>query len=517
MGLNRRIFSLFAAGALALLALSCKREPVGTAVQDDEIRSQRVLFSSGNVENVISKAPATPYMAQNGRFVCTMYYKSGVDPREESDFDIDGGTSELSWLSVNNTYGNSVYRMSDFRPITKTDEEAYIVYGFDPDADFFYWKNRLSHVFVAYADYNNLDANQWHDGWDPSQHPRALFMYPMSNGSKTTYEDNWVSSYFLELDSDLNIVKRTDTQHSGFNVKTITDSEWYKEYKEQLTPETDAELLRTTHVEFLDADGSTYKKLLWHVENDNDPEHRCVYCRVQKKDRRAITSPANVLDLRRAEGMTKMEDQPDPILAVNKKKPEGSEQETNRVHLYFKHQFSLIQVNLKIDAEGSAYDIDRENGISVELLGVSETGYVFTHITKEGNGIPADYLPVDISKYSAAHLADNPYGTSFAMFPMPAEQTPSNALKSFNAIAFGMLEAIRITWKEAGDGGIVHTATMKVDKDEHGDDLKKLESGVKYIYDIELQRSSISLIRTHLVDWKLDDAHQVVGNGTVSQ
>lgn len=522
MGLSRRIFYLFAAAVLALTALSCRREPGSRHPSaGDDICNQMVLFSSGNVSNEISKAPATPYMAQNGRFVCTMYYKSGNGATEESDFDIDGGTSVLTWMSVNNTFGNSVYRLRNFRPLEdltpeQKQTEAYKTYGFDPDAEFFYWKNRLSHVFVAYADYNRLSTNTWAV---PASDSRALFMYPENNGSKTTYEDGY------EYHHDNKVVIGGTPEAPTFNITKdyilgegmavrLTNSKWYAHYEPYLPDELKAELTRTTEPEILDADGYTYQHRRWFVAHDDDLANSIVYSRVYRKVKNPVNSPANVLDLRRSESMTRMEDQPDPILAVTIKKPEGSSQETNRVNLYFRHQFSQIQVNLKVSTE-SASEISAANILSVELLGVSETGYVFTYVKSNGDAIPADYLPVSVS---ASQAADNPYGTSFNMFVMPQDQTPSNSVKSFNAIAFGMLEAIRIRWTEQSEqeNQFVHSAIMKVDKDEHQEDLRHLQSGIKYIYDIELQRSTVTLLRTHLVDWKLDDDHQFTGNGTVS-
>lgn len=520
MGLNRHISVLFAAALLALLALSCTKERVWTDVPgpgDDDICTQRVLFSSGNVSNVTSKAAATPYMAQNGRFVCTMYYKSGTGASEESAFDIDGGTSELTWLSVNNDYGNSVYRLRNFRSLEdltpeQKESEAYKIYGFDPDAVFFYWKNRLSHAFVAYADYNNLFNNTWAD---PSCNSRALFMYPENNGFKTTYVDEYVYHH------DNKVVISGTPESPAFNITTdhitgitgavrLTSSKWYAHYGQYLPDALKTELIRTEEQDILDADGYYYKHKLWYVANDDDLANSVVFCRVSRKIKSPLNSPANVLDLRRAESMTKMEDQPDPILAVTIKRPEGSSQETNRVNLYFKHQFSQIQVNLRVSEGGSASEIHAANIKKVELLGVSETGYVFTYIKSNGDPIPADYEPVTVS---ASQQSSNPYGTSFNMFVMPDK--PSNAVKSFNAIAFGMLEAIRITWTEQSSA-YEHSAIMKVDKDEHNQDLRHLKSGVKYVYDIELQRSSVTLLRTHLVPWELNEAHQFEADGTVA-
>lgn len=538
MGLNRYISALFASIALLLLTLSCVKDRGIKDVHDndpDEICTQPVLFSSGNTGNNLVKAaspyPGSPYMEQDGRFVCTMYYKSGKDATESSRFDLDEGV--LSWLSVNNGYGNSVYRMPDFRPITKTDEEAYTEYGFDPDAEFFYWKNRLSHVFVGYADYNQLKTNSWNSGWALDEevqpaHAGALFMYPYHNGNKQSESQEWFLNLYNTIqitypDPDpespdtpvtpvFSIVKSNYAPpwHISSSV-SVQDSEWYQTYGELLPESIREELLRNRITDAtLDPDGHYYKRNVWHIDTEGQP-----YCLVYRQETVYINSPANVLDLRRpAEESVTIADQPDPILAVTKMQPKGSSQEANRVELFFKHQFAQVQVNIRKGTDGSFSDLDAANITNVELLGVSEHGYVFTRITDNGDAMPADYEPVNLKNYTQEQLRNNPYGTSFAMFPMASSQTPSTAIKSFNAIAFGYLRALRITWQES-EGGIEHVATMLVDKDEHDVDLQQLRSGVKYIYDIELQRGTVAFLRVHLVDWILDDEHQFIGDGTV--
>ena len=57
----------------------------------------------------------------------------------------------------------------------------------------------------------------------------------------------------------------------------------------------------------------------------------------------------------------------------------------------------------------------------------------------------------------------------------------SGYLKSFNAIAFGHLASIRVTWN---DGANVRTSTYDVDHD--------LASGKKYVYNFSLQKPATS-------------------------
>lgn len=236
----------------------------------------------------------------------------------------------------------------------------------------------------------------------------------------------------------------------------------------------------------------------------------------QKKNAEVVNSlPANVYDLTRREGMTSIADQPDIAQALTIQAPLGATQSANRVNLYFKHQFSLVQVNVKSSADLSVV-INKNHIKKVELLGVTEKGYVFTELDEDGHVEPANYESVDVSKYSDEHLKQNQYGTSFNMFdmatgkdvdgnPIPSDdKTTADAgyalgyIKSFNALTFGQLQAIRITWNEAEDGsGISHESTYHV-ADET---LKNLQSGHKYIWNIELRRGTLAIVRTEIVDW----------------
>ena len=107
----------------------------------------------------------------------------------------------------------------------------------------------------------------------------------------------------------------------------------------------------------------------------------------------------------------------------------------------------------------------------VELLGVSTEGYVTTRIDNNGNVSAATYNTVDAN-------------TSFDMFEMasPAD----GCLKSFNAIAYGKLVSIRVTWND-GTGvevGTDHTPTHTVNI--------TLESGKKYVYNLEISRTAVA-------------------------
>ena len=172
----------------------------------------------------------------------------------------------------------------------------------------------------------------------------------------------------------------------------------------------------------------------------------------------------NVYDLTTGSSIA---EQPDPILALATEKPTEATAEENRVTLNFQHQFSQIQVNVK-NAAGN--DITSEQITKVELLGVSETGYVYTKLKANGTVDPPTASEVNIDNFTDEELATNKWGTSFGMFPTTLAV---GYLKSFNAIAFGTLRAIRVTWT----GG---TATLEVQQN--------LESGKMYNYNLSIQR-----------------------------
>ena len=211
-------------------------------------------------------------------------------------------------------------------------------------------------------------------------------------------------------------------------------------------------------------------------------------------------------DLTRGEKKA-MSEQPDPILALETARPSGGTPEANRVKLFFKHQFAQIQVNLKSSLDTSAV-IDPAWIERVELLGVAETGYVPYCILSDGTLPAATSLPINVDdkKYQTT-IKDNPYGSSFNMFQ---RSTPVGGyLKSFECIAFGTLQGIRITWRESGDENAVkHVATYKGVKN------LALKSGTKYIYNMELRRSLIAEVTAKIKPWEMDKA-SYTADGTI--
>ncbi len=239
----------------------------------------------------------------------------------------------------------------------------------------------------------------------------------------------------------------------------------------------------------------------------------------------------NTYDLTRSDLMSSMSMQPDPLLALTIMKPAGATQEANRVRLYFRHQFSQIQVNLKGAADNSA-ELTSDQIESVELLGISEKGYVCDRLNADGTigvaGETAFYEAVNLDGYTNEQLEENKWGTSFNMFDMATGDIEdghdtgyaTGFLKSFNAIAFGYLSAIRIFWHEGtpSEPGIRHITTFEVPQKQNVDDvdLRTLQSGMKYIYDLELRRGTLAVIRTQILEWMQDENLVYSSDGTIT-
>lgn len=213
---------------------------------------------------------------------------------------------------------------------------------------------------------------------------------------------------------------------------------------------------------------------------------------------------ANKFDLHTSPTYATFDNQPDPALADTVMIPMGATQEANRVELVFRHCFSQIQVNVKKSADGGISDLGTDDIIKVELLGVSEEGYVFYEADPStGKPHPATYKTVEQSDYTEEELAKNEYGTAMPMYDMGAENYQPGYLKSFNAIAFGQLRAIRVHWREHENPDVVHEVTHMV-KIVGGNDYVNLRSGVKYIHNLELRRGTLAVIQTMILPWEID-------------
>lgn len=194
-------------------------------------------------------------------------------------------------------------------------------------------------------------------------------------------------------------------------------------------------------------------------------------------------------------------EQPDPIRAVTAMVPKGYTPEANRVKLVFKHCFAQVQVNLAPSPDGSASDLTAENIVSVELMGVTAEGRVTPWIKPDGTYEQPSYKEVLATDFTTEEWeATAHYGTNLKMFPL--ETAVTGYLKSYQAIAFGMLRAIRITWKEpVGEGGfITHEAIRAVEIQ-----YQKLKSGTRHIFNIQIRRGMLAVITADIVPWELDD------------
>lgn len=336
---------------------------------DDSVGEQQpkglmpVLFSAGNTEVKSATRASAAYMPNESRFVCAMFFHAGASDTNDSEY--------AAPVQEVNMFSDS-FSIDGSQGEAKRGNDKY-----------FYWQNRLDHVFLALADNNNLTVA-------PQAEVGEQVAFDLTRGDKTA-----------------------------------------------------------------------------------------------------------------------MTQQPDPMLAYEKKSPAGATSEANRVKLFFKHQFAQIQVNLK-NAQDASVAIDTTQIVSVELLGVAETAYVNFGITPQGEAYAASSEPihVDDAKYSAT-IKDNPYGSLFNMF----EHTSPVAgyLKSFEGIAFGTLQGIRITWKESkAADAVVHKTTFKGVKN------LTLESGKKYIYNMELRRSLIAEVTAKITDWETDET-KYEADGTIQE
>lgn len=270
-----------------------------------------------------------------------------------------------------------------------------------------------------------------------------------------------------------------------------------------------------------------------HIMYDESLEHDkdymvYIFRRNLKLEEVEVTEdyPAMAFDLTRPKGNDKtMADQPDVLQALTIDQiPKSSVMENNRVNLYFKHQFAQVQVNLKNSVDNSVM-IEKDQIQSVELLGVTEKGYVFTSMNPDGTmNVPeplktkdeddkviatksSTFKEVVATDFTDQQLKDNPYGTSFELLPRTLTEDDikiNKIVKSGECITFGRLQAIRITWKETEEeGSVEHTATYRVpEKNDQGQALRLLEAGKKYIWNMELRRGTLAVVRTEIIPWE---------------
>lgn len=534
--------------------------------------------ADGDVNTHTEIPGKTYYMPIDHRFVCRMYYKASTEA--SAKYDVSGGSDITAWLQVRNNIGDAWYWRNSFPYLDPGVSANFDPLGNDIEATCLYWQNRKEHAFLAWTDLNHATSivyspdkfseklkfqpadvtfqkhvgkgSKWVDsgyevygvqdefpGWESVQDylngnysniaglvPDGI--EPMSYESKRyTYENGWSCKYSEALSSTEDVSpmykKIGWIQYQIFNEKLLYTG---VTTGENMVIKTDVDsntyLYNTATNKYLAMkEGDSYY-LTDEYGNLRYDETRPQYVFYVKKLQQLLNDQdlfepylANEFDLTRGD-KTSISDQPDICQALTKQEPSGTTQTSNRVNLYFKHQFSQIQVNIKSSVDLSVI-VGAANIQKVELLGVTEKGYVFTEINENGDVQPANYETVDVSKYTDEQLKQNQYGTAFEMFDMGSGNYPLGYIKAYNAIAFGQLQAIRITWNESADGtGIAHKSTYKVTDN----DLRNLKSGRKYVWNIELRRGTLAIVRTEIVDWIVNgengESIEYWTNGTIS-
>lgn len=487
----------------------------------------KVLISAGavNQTSISTRANVIPYMGDGGRFVCRMYYIG--DQNNIHNFD----TYNTAWLKVDGeqnasskTYqGNSLYWNKEYQPATIVD-----AYGFDKNANCFYWQNRKNHAFLAITDLHkafkpNYTGNALTEAGNRSNeylkmdgNPEPDYILEEQQGDLTVdkYELWGTSQEFTTLDdlkewvrNTSNTIASTDSRNlDEFRHWSDDNSMFYEDWEElKVYPlatdgtgeDTSQDPVRTAKIrsiwKFSKADDNTPVRQF--KANAYDLRH---YIMTKSNDGKTMNKGNAVA--------SSFEEQPDPAQALTIMYPKGATQEANRVELYFKHCFSQVQVNIQKSADGSVEDLTAENITGVELLGVSETGYVFYELDEKGYLHKPTYKPVVSRDYPTQWWEDHDRtGTAMEMYVM--NETARGSLKSFNCIAFGRLKAIRIHWRENSQGE-EHVATREVEEK-----YSTLQSGTKYIFDIAMRRGTLAVLQAEIVKWDTDSTpHSTPGH-----
>ncbi len=426
----------------------------GNTVVPEVEQKERVLMAVGNEKPANTRAGSISYMPNHVRFTATMLTRAAVG----EDYMYDK-PFYANMLVDDNGAGNSLYYQSTYVAPLKDKQDNY---HNDDDASIFYWQNRLKHGFIGYIDdYNKALPWAKHQAGD-AEYASAPEYLPQTL--------------------------------SGWRNNAPATSEGKKD----------------------------------------DAVQNILY--TMKKDGTILSwQQYEKFDLRNNPAITSMSMQKDPLVACEEKVPESSSPEKNRVYLTFRHQLAQVQVNLKGSPESA--NIKAEQIDSVALLGVSLDAYVFPYpeygfteiVTPkvDANGDPvldAEGNPTnDVSRtwgivrqgdakkdllrkaYAVPLTLDQqnanpPAGSQFDMFPMADGKQATGYLKGFEAIAFGDLKYLRIVWHENdenGDPDIYHIVQFPITNDN----FKKLESGKRYIMNLELRLGSIAVVKTEIVDW----------------
>lgn len=439
-----------------MLAVACTDDIVdnggGEGVPEFE-QKEKVLMAVGSEKPANTRAGSISYMPNHVRFAAAMLTKASTD----EDY-MYQKPFFANMLVDSYGAGNSLYYQSTY---VAPEEDNQDNYHNDDDASIFYWQNRLLHGFIGYID----DYN------------KALSWARRQAGDE---EYKTAPEYFPQTLSSWNNAAPSDDGKEDKSIKNFL-----------YTMKKDGTILSWQQFEKFDL--------------RNDPN------------------------------ITSMSMQKDPLIAYEEKIPESSSPEKNRVYLTFRHQLAQVQVNLKGSPESAnimASQID-----SVALLGVSLEAYIFPYPAygftetatpikdSEGNAVlDADGNPMNdvtqdwgllrqgeskknlLRKAYAVPLtleqqnANPPAGSQFDMFTMADGTQATGYLKGFEAIAFGDLKYLRIVWHENDEDGypdIYHDVLFPITNDK----FKLLESGKRYIINLELRLGSVAVVKTEIVDW----------------
>ena len=428
-----------------------------TDVPEAEMK-ERVLMAVGTEKPEHTRAGNITYMPNHVRFTAMMLAKASTD--EEYKYE---NPFFANMLVDTVGAGNSLYYQPTYVAPVKDKQDNY---HNDDDASIFYWQNRLSHGFIGYIDDFNK-ALPW--AIDQAKKP----------GSRELTDGD---AYFPKT-------------LSLWNIAAPATSEGKKDES---------------------------------VEN-------ILY--TMKKDGTILSwQQYEKFDLRNDPTITSMSQQKDPLIASEEKIPESSSPEKNRVYLTFRHQLAQVQVNLKGSPESA--NITAEQIDSVALMGVSLEAYVFPYPeygftevptsipAKDANGEPildndgnqtfevekkwsivrqGDAKKDLLRKAYAVPLtleqqnANPPAGSRFDMFEMADGTQATGYLKGFEAIAFGDLKYLRIVWHEleGTEKSIEHVILFPITNEN----FKRLESGKRYIINLELRLGTVAAVSTEIVDW----------------
>ncbi len=532
---------------------------------------EMVQFAAGAADNEVSTRAAggkVYYMPNDYRFVCRMYYKAN---KSSEEFDVTHGTDQTAWLQVVGDQGNSLYRQKTFANPSNADsygndnqastfywqnrrEHAFLAWTdlnkartmkggsqrgnlkFEQDLIYEYHTGDKSNEWVT-QHYEISGINDSEGNAVEFSSLETIYQYAYANAgsipsvvpagvdpTKAYFNSvkSWERGNFLKVSNTFADRNEITGYYGWFVCRLFTQKQSYAydpENPDGVTSGTYYALpylmngdIPVAKIENTGTDESPSYQY-WACDPEgyvlyDETQYITFYYQIFEKLLEIETIeryPALAFDLRRSAAPLNIGEQPDICQALTVKAPTSASD--NRVNLYFEHQFSQVQVNLKSSADNSV-QIQANQILSVELLGVTDEGYVFLDLENDVEAPnkakvrPAGYKPVDILAFTDEELDANPYGTSFGMFPMATADVPTGYLVSYNAITFGQLQAIRIVWSEdatnpTSESAIKHESTFVIRDTQ----LSNLQSGIRYIWNMELRRGTLAVIRTEIADW----------------